>query len=95
MLSANRLVNCCEAVDEQGCGKVDNGRIRTANAFAGFRLLFSFVLGPGFPLEPGAVVSSVADFEPLPFSGQLPVHVWIAGSGSSWQPPGTVGPDAG
>jgi hypothetical protein len=24
MLSANRLVNCCEAVDEQGCGKVDN-----------------------------------------------------------------------
>ena len=25
MLSANRLVNRCEAVDERGCGKVDNG----------------------------------------------------------------------
>ena len=25
MFSANRLVNPCEAVDEQGCGKVDNG----------------------------------------------------------------------
>jgi len=24
MLSANRLINRCEAVDEQGCGKVDN-----------------------------------------------------------------------
>jgi hypothetical protein len=25
MLSANRLVNRCEAVDERDCGKVDNG----------------------------------------------------------------------
>jgi len=25
MLSANRLVNRCEAVDKRGCGKVDNG----------------------------------------------------------------------
>jgi hypothetical protein len=24
MLSANRLVTCCAAVDERGCGKVDN-----------------------------------------------------------------------
>jgi hypothetical protein len=25
MLSENRLANRCEAVDERGCGKVDNG----------------------------------------------------------------------